>query len=91
MGEFNLDDYYIYYCRQESLRINGVALRVNKRVQNAVLGCNIKNDRIILVCFQGKLLNIRVIQVYGPTTDAEEVSVEWFFENLQNLLKLTPK
>ena len=91
MVEFNLDDYYIYYCRQESLRINGVALRVNKRVQNAVLGCNIKNDRIILVCFQGKLLNIRVIQVYGPTTDAEEVSVEWFFENLQNLLKLTPK
>ena len=91
MGEFNLDDYYIYYCRQESLRINGVALRVNKRVQNAVLGCNIKNDRIILVCFQGKLLSIRVIQVYGPTTDAEEVSVEWFFENLQNLLKLTPK
>ena len=91
MGEFNLDDYYIYYCRQESLRINGGALRVNKRVQNAVLGCNIKNDRIILVCFQGKLLNIRVIQVYGPTTDAEEVSVEWFFENLQNLLKLTPK
>ena len=90
-GEFNLDDYYIYYCRQESLRINGVALRVNKRVQNAVLGCNIKNDRIILVCFQGKLLSIRVIQVYGPTTDAEEVSVEWFFENLQNLLKLTPK
>ena len=91
MGEFNLDDYYIYYCRQESLRINGVALRVNKRVQNAVLGCNIKTDRIISVCFQGKPLSITLIQVYGPTTDAEEVSIECFYEDLQNLLELTPK
>ena len=91
MGEFNLDDYYIYYCRQESLRINGVALRVNKRVQNAVLGCNIKTDRIISVCFQGKPLSIRLIQVYGPTTDAEEAEVEWFNEGLQDLLDcLTP-
>ena len=85
MGEFNLDDYYIYYCRQESLRINGVALRVNKRVQNAVLGCNIKTDRIISVCFQGKPLSITLIQVYRPTTDAEEVSIECFYEDLQNL------
>ena len=91
MGEFKSDDHYIYYCRQESLRINGVALRVNKRVQNTVLGCNIKTDRIISVCFQGKPLSIRLIQVYGPTTDAEEVSIEWFYEDLQNLLELTPK
>ena len=71
MGEFNLDDHYIYYCGQESLRRNGVAIIVNKRVQNAVLGCNLKNDRILSVCFQGKPLNITVIQVYAPTSNAE--------------------
>ena len=76
MGEFNSDDYYIYYCGQESLRRNGVALIVNKRVQNAVLGCNLKNDRMTSVHFQGKLFIIIVIQVYAPTTNAEEVEVE---------------
>ena len=72
MGEFNSDDHYIYYCRQESLRRNGVAIIVNKRVHNAVLGCNLKNDRMISVCFQGKSFNIMVIQVYAPTSNAEE-------------------
>ena len=72
MGKFNSDDHYIYYCGQESLRRNGVALIVNKRVQNAVLGCNLKNDRMISVLFQGKPFNITVIQVYAPTTNAEE-------------------
>ena len=91
MGEFNSDDRYIYYCGQESLRRNGVALIVNKRVRNAVLGCNLKNDRVILVHFQGKPLNITVIQVYTPTTDAEEAEVEQFYEDLQDLLELTPK
>ena len=81
MGEFNTDDHYIYYCGQESLRRNGVAI-VNKRVQNAVLGCNLKNDRMISVCFQGKQFNITVIQVYAPTTNAEEAEVEWFSEDL---------
>ena len=76
MGEFNSDDHYIYYCGQESLRRNGVATRVNKRVQNAVLGCNLKNDRMIFVCFQGKPFNIMVIQAYAPTSNAEEVEVE---------------
>ena len=71
MGEFNSDDHYIYYCRQESLRRNGVAIMVNKRVQNVVLGCNLKNDRMISVCFQGKLFNITVIQVYALTSNAE--------------------
>ena len=71
MGEFNSDDHYIYYCRQESLRRNGVATKVNKRVQNAVLGCNLKNDRMISVCLQGKPFNIMVIQVYAPTSNAE--------------------
>ena len=91
MGEFNSDDHYIYCCGQESLRRNGVAVMVNKRVQNAVLGCNLKNDRMISVCFQGKPFNITVIQVYTPTSNAEEAEVEWFYEDLQDLLELTPK
>ena len=91
MGEFNSDDHYIDYCGQESLRRNGVALIVNKRVQNAVLGCNLKNDRMISIHFQGKPFNIRVIQVYALTSNAEEAEVEWFCEDLQDLLELTPK
>ena len=91
MGEFNSDDHYIYYCGQESLRRNGVAIMVNKRVQNAVLGCNLKNDRMISVHFQNKPFNITVIQVYAPTSNAEEAEVEWFYEDLQELLELTPK
>ena len=91
MGEFNSDDHYIYYCRQESLRRNGVAIMVNKRVRNAVLGCSLKNDRMISVRFQGKPFNIRVIQVYAPTSNAEEAEVERFYEDLQDLLELTPK
>ena len=90
MGEFNSDDHYIYYCGQESLRTNGVALMVNKRVRNAVLGCNLKNDRIISVYFQGKPFNITVIQVYAPISNAEEAEVELFYEDLQDLLALTP-
>ena len=90
-GKFNSDDHYIYYCGQESLRRYGVALIVNKRVQNAVLGCNLKNNRMILVCFQGKPFNLTVIQVYAPTTNAGEAEVEWFYEALQDLLELTPK
>ena len=86
MGEFNSDDHYIYYCGQESLRRNGVAIMVNKRVRNAVLGCNLKNDRMISVCFQSKQFNITVIQVYALTTNAEEAEVEWFYEDLQDLL-----
>ena len=91
MGEFNSDDHYIYYCGQESLRRNGVVIMVNKRVRNAVLGCNIKNDRLISVPFQGKPLNITVIQVYAPTSNAEEAEVERFYEDLQDLLELIPK
>ena len=91
MGEFNSDDHYIYYCGQESLRRNGVAIMVNKRVQNAVLGCNLENDRMISVRFQGKPFNITVIQVYAPTSNAEEAEVEWFYEDLQDLLANTPK
>ena len=91
MGEFNSDDHYIYCCGQESLRRNGVAIIVNKRIRNAVLGCNLKNDRMISVCFQGKPFNIMVIQVYAPTNNAEEVEVEQFYEDLQDLLKLTPQ
>ena len=91
MGEFNSDDHYIYYCGQESLRRNGEAIMVNKRVQNAVLGCNLKNDRMISVYFQGKPFNITVIQVYAPTSNPEEVEVEWFCEDQQDLLELTPK
>ena len=82
MGEFNSDDHYIYYCRQESLRRNRVAIMVNKRVRNAVLGFNLKNDRIISVHFQGKPFNITVIHVYAPTSNAEEAEVEWFYEDL---------
>ena len=89
MGEFNSDDHYIYYCGQKSLGRNGIALMVNKRVQNAVLECSLKNDRIISVCFQGKPFNITVIQVYAPTSNAEEA--EQFYEDLQDLLELTPK
>ena len=91
MGEFNSDDHYIYYCGQESLRRNGVAIMVNKRVQNAVLGCNLKNDRMISVSFQDKPFNITLIQVYAPTSNAEEAEVERFYEDLQDLLELTPK
>ena len=82
MGEFNSDDHYIYYCGQESLRRNGVALIVNKRVRNAVLGCNLKNDRMISVRFKGKPFNITVIQAYAPTSNAEEAEVEWVYEDL---------
>ena len=91
MGEFNSDDHYIYYCGQESLRRNGEAIMDNKRVQNAVLGCNLKNDRMISVHFQGKPFNITVIQAYAPTSNAEEAEVEQFYEDLQHLLELTPK
>jgi len=92
MGKFNSDDHHcIYCCEQESPRRSGVALIVNKRFWNAVLGCNLKNDRMISVHFQGKPFNITVIQVYAPTSNAEEAEVEWFFEDLQDLLELTPK
>ena len=90
MDEFNSDDCYIYYCGKESLRRNGVAIIVKKRVRNAVLGCNLKNDRMISVHFQGKPLNIRVIQVYAQTSNVEEAEVEWFYGDLQDLLELTP-
>ena len=90
MGEFSSDDHYIYYCGQEYLRRNRVSIMVNKRVQNAVLGCNLKNDRMASVCFQGKPFNITVIQVYAQTTNAEEAEVERFYEDLQDLLELTP-
>ena len=86
MGEFNSDDHYIYYCGQESLRRNGAAIMVKKRVRNAVLGCNLKNDRMISVRFQGKPFNIMVIQVYALTSNAEESEVEQFSEDLQDLL-----
>ena len=86
MGEFNSDDHCIYYCGQEALRRNGTAIIVKKRVQNAVLGCNLKNDRMIYVHFQGKSFNITVIQVYTLTSNAEEAEVEWFYEDLQDLL-----
>ena len=85
MGEFNSDDHYIYYCGQESLRRNGLAIMVNKRVRNAVLGCNLKNNRMISVCFQGEPFNITVIQVYAPTSNTEEAEVEEFYEDLQDL------
>ena len=87
MAEFNSDDHCIYYCRQESLRRNGIAIMVNKRVRNAVLGCNLKNDRMISVCFQGKPFNITVIQVSDPTSNAEGAEVEWFYEDLQDLFR----
>ena len=91
MGEFNSDDHYIYDCGQESLGRNGVAIMVNKRVRNAVLRCNLKNDRMISVRLQGKPFNITVIQVYAPTSNAEEPEVERFYEDLQDLLELSPK
>ena len=91
MGEFNSDDHYIYHCEQESLRRNGIAIIVNKRVRNAVLGCNLKNDRMIPVHFQGKPFNIMVIQAYVPTSNAKQAEVERFYEVLQDLLELTPK
>ena len=90
IGEFNSDDHYIYYCGQESLRRNGVVIMVNKRIQNAVLGCNLKNDRMISVHFQGKPFNIIVFQLYAPTSKAEEAEVERFYEDLQDLLELPP-
>ena len=91
MDDFNSDDHYIYYCGQESLRRNGVAIRVNKRVQNAVPGYNLKNDRMISVCFQDKPFNIMVIQVYAPISNAKEAEIEWFYDDLQDSLELTPK
>ena len=91
IGEFNSDDHYIYYCGQEALRKNGVAIMANKQVQNAVLGGSLKNDRMISIHFQGKSFNITVIQVYAPTSNAEEAEVERFYEDLQDLLELTPK
>ena len=89
MGEFNSDDHYIYNCGQESLRRNGVDIIVNKRVWNAVLGCNLKNDSMVSVHFQGKPFNTTVIQVYVPVSNAEEAEVEQFYEDLQDLLELT--
>ena len=91
MGEFNSDDHYIYYRGQESLRRNGVSIIVNKTVRNAILGCNIKNDRMIPSHFQGKQFNITVIQVYAPTNNTEEPEAERFYEDIQNFLELTPK
>ena len=91
MGEFNSNDHYIYYCGQESLRRNGVAIIVNKRVQNAVLGCDHKNDRMISVCLQGKPFNIIVIQMYVLTSNTEEAEVERFYEDLQDLIELTSR
>ena len=90
MGEFSSDDKYIYYCEKESLKRNGVVLIVNKRVRNAVLGCSLKNNRMILVCFKGKPFNITIIQLYTPTTDAKEAEVDQFYEDLRDLLGLTP-
>ena len=91
MGEFNSDEHYIYYCGQESLRRNRAAIMVNKRVRNAVLGCSLKNNRMISVRFQGKPFNMTVIKVYAPTNNTEEAEVEWFYEDLQDLVELTPK
>ena len=90
-GKLNSDDHYIYCCQQESLRRNGVVLTVNNRVQKGILGCNLKNDRMISVRFQGKPFNITVVQVYAPTTDVKEAEVDWFYEDLQDLIELIPK
>ena len=90
-SEFNSEDHYIYYSGQQSLIRNGVALTVNKTVQNAVLGCNLKNDTMILVLFKGKPFSMTVIQVYAPTTNVEEAEVDWFYEDLQHFLEITPK
>ena len=87
----HLDDHYIYYCGQESLRRNRVTIIINKSIQNTVLGCNLKNDRMISDLFQGKPFNITVIQVYAPTSNAEEADIEWFYEDIQDLLELTPQ
>ena len=91
MSEFKSDDHYIYYCEQESLRRNGVALLVSKRVQNTVLGCNLKNNTMISIHFQGKPFSITVIQACDPTSKAEETAVEQLCEDLKDLLELTPK
>ena len=91
MGEFNSDDHYIYYCGQEALRRSGVVIMVNKKVRNVLLGCSLKNYRMITVHFQSKPVNITVIQVYAPTSNPEEAEAEWFYEDLQDLLELTPK
>ena len=91
MDKFNSDDYDIYYCGQESFRRNGVALIVNKRAWNSGLGCNLKNEKMIPVCFQGKAFNVIVIQVYPPTTNAKKAEVEWFYDDPQDILELTPK
>ena len=91
MGEFNSDDHYIYYCGHESLRRNEVAIMINKTVRNAVLRCSLKNDRMISVRFQGKPFSITVIQIYAPRSNTEEAEVEWFYEDLQGILELTPK
>ena len=91
MGEFNSDDHYIYSCGQESLRRNGVAIMVYKRVQNSVLGCSLKNNRMVSVRFQGKPFNITVIQVYAPTSNTEKAKVEQYYEDLQGFLELTPQ
>ena len=91
MGKFNSDDHYIYYCGQESLRRHGVAITINTSVQNTVLGCSLKSNRMISVHFQWKPFNITVIQVYAPTSNAEEAEVEWFYEDFQELLELTSK
>jgi len=91
MGEFNSDDHCIYYCEHESLRRNWVAIIVNKRVSNALLGCNPQNNRMISIHFHCEPFNITVIQVYALTSNTEEAEVEWFYEDLQNLLELTPK
>ena len=91
MGEFNSDDHNVYCCRQQSPRRNGVAIMVRKRVRSAVLGCSLKTDKMISVCFQGKPFNITVIQVYAPTSNAEDAQVEWLYEDIQDLLELMPK
>ena len=88
--KFNTDDHYIYYCGHKSLKRNRVALKFNKRIQNVVLGCNCKNDRMISVHLQGKPFNITIIQVYAPTSNAEEAEAEWFYGDLQDLLQLEP-
>ena len=90
MGEFNSDDHYVDYCWQESLRRNGLALVVNRRIQNAVLGCKLKNDRMVSLPFQGKPFSIKVIQVYALTSNAKEAEVAPFYKDLQDLLELTP-
>ena len=91
MGEFNSDDHYTYYFEQEFLRRNGVAITVNKKFRNAILGCSLKKDRMISVCFQGKPFNITIIQVYALTSNAEEDEVEAFYEDLKDFLELTPQ